>query len=90
MRLYSWNINGFRAGCRAGLLDWLGREQPDVLCLQETRVDPAELSADVLRPPGYQGYWAVDRRKGYWRCGHICPSPGASLASRTHHPSFRR
>lgn len=65
MRLYSWNVNGIRAAARKGLLEWLAAEQPEVLCLQETKADPLLLTPDLVSPPGYQSYWAVASRKGY-------------------------
>ena len=37
MKLLSWNVNGVRAALRYGLLDYLAREQADIVCLQETR-----------------------------------------------------
>lgn len=65
MRLFSWNVNGVRAAMRKGLLDWLSAEQPDVLCLQETKADPSGLPADLVSPPSYSSRWAVAERKGY-------------------------
>ena len=65
MRLYSWNVNGYRAAVRKGLVDWLTAASPDVLCLQETKADPAVLAGEILRPSGYESYWAVcTTRKG--------------------------
>jgi exodeoxyribonuclease-3 len=37
MRLLCWNVNGIRACARGGLLEWIERERPDVVCLQETK-----------------------------------------------------
>jgi len=38
MRLLSWNVNELRAIYRKGFLDWLMKDSPDVLCIQETRL----------------------------------------------------
>lgn len=65
MRLYSWNVNGFRAAVSKGLMGWLLAERPEMLCLQETRVDPAHLPAELLAPDGYTSHWAVPERAGY-------------------------
>mgnify|MGYP001062266496 CR=1 FL=1 len=65
MRVISWNVNGVRSAIRHGLLDWLERERPDVLCLQETRVDPATLPESARRPSGYESSWAAGERPGY-------------------------
>ena len=58
MRLYSWNVNGIRSAIRKGLPDWIATEQPDALCLQETKAAPADLSESDLRPDGYESYWS--------------------------------
>lgn len=65
MKLISWNVNGIRAVQKKGLLDWLAREQPDILCLQETKASPDQLDPELIAPPGYQTYWASADRKGY-------------------------
>ena len=38
MKLISWNVNGIRAAVKKGFLDFLNKESPDILCLQETKV----------------------------------------------------
>src|SRR3972149_599584 len=65
IRLLSWNVNGIRALTRKGFFDWLGRESPDVLCLQETKVQPDQVDADLRAPPGYHTYWNAPERKGH-------------------------
>ena len=62
MRYLSWNVNGIRAALSKGFADFFAREQPDVLCLQETRAMPEQV------PPfadGYHTYWNPAERKGY-------------------------
>ena len=43
LRLISWNVNGIRASHKKGLLDWFKIENPDMLCLQETKAHPEQL-----------------------------------------------
>jgi exodeoxyribonuclease-3 len=50
---------------RKGFLGWLADESPDVLCLQETKAHPEQLSKKLLHPPGYHTYWESAGRKGY-------------------------
>jgi exodeoxyribonuclease III len=69
-RIFSWNVNGIRACAGKGLFDWLAKEGPDALCLQETKADPDQLAAEFLSPPdgkggAYHGYWASAKKKGY-------------------------
>lgn len=65
MKIISWNVNGIRAAHRKGFMDWLRRENPDILCLQETKAHPAQLEEDLVNPPGYQTHWSSAEKKGY-------------------------
>ncbi|MBN1643413.1 MAG: exodeoxyribonuclease III [Dehalococcoidales bacterium] len=65
IKILSWNVNGIRAAARKGFLEWLDKESPDILCLQETKASPEALDSDLLSPPGYQVYWNYPERKGY-------------------------
>lgn len=65
MQIYSWNVNGLRAIEKKGFLEWIDTEKPDVICLQETKASPEQLSPALLSPPGYSSYWASGERKGY-------------------------
>jgi len=65
MRLFSWNVNGIRAAQKKGLVDWIKAEQPDVLCLQETKAQPEQLDDELLSLAGYHTYWASAEKKGY-------------------------
>lgn len=65
MRLYSWNVNGVRAAEKKGLVQWLLDTRPDVLCLQETKALPENLSESLSAPDGYSSVWHSAKRKGY-------------------------
>jgi exodeoxyribonuclease-3 len=65
VRLLSWNVNGIRAAQKKGFLAWLQKEQPDILGLQETKAEPAQLSAELLNAAGYTAYWSSAEKKGY-------------------------
>jgi exodeoxyribonuclease-3 len=53
MKVASFNVNGLRA--RLGLvLEWLAEQKPDVLCLQETKVQDADFPADAFGESGYE------------------------------------
>lgn len=49
----TWNINSIRAR-NERLLTWIGNERPDVLCLQETKVEDAGFPTEALRKVGYE------------------------------------
>jgi exodeoxyribonuclease III len=73
MRILSWNVNGLRAVMNKGFLEWLEKDSPDVLCIQETRADPAQLSKDVLEHDSYHSYWSSSSiKKGYSGVATFC------------------
>ncbi len=67
MYLLSFNVNGIRVAEKKGFLSWLNEENPDILCIQETKVhDPEVLSDELLVPEGYNAFWnCATEKKGY-------------------------
>jgi exodeoxyribonuclease III len=62
MKISTWNVNGIRAR-EAQVLDWLARERPDVLCLQEIKASPEHVPPSLCE---LEGYWcAWHGHKGY-------------------------
>lgn len=61
MKLISWNVNGLRACVGKGFFEFLEREQPDMMCLQETKLQPEQAPA----VEGYYDYWNSADKKGY-------------------------
>jgi exodeoxyribonuclease-3 len=63
MKIYSWNVNGIRAVIRKELfVPFIQKEQPDILCLQETKAQPGEA---VINLPHYTEFWNSAEKKGY-------------------------
>ena len=56
MKVATWNVNGIRAR-QAEVLDFIGRERPDVVCLQEIKASPDQLTFDLRDIEGYWGHW---------------------------------
>ncbi len=66
LRLLSWNVNGIRAVHKKGFVDWLLTEDPDILCLQETKAAPEQLSEELLNIKGYKSFFSSSIvKKGY-------------------------
>lgn len=65
MKILSWNINGIRAGERKGIFDWVQEYSPEIICFQETKAQPDQLSDAVLNQKGYHSYWHSAQKKGY-------------------------
>lgn len=62
MRLVTWNVNGLRACLGKGFLDFFQRVDADVVCLQETKLQPDQIA---LERPGYRLFWNSAEKKGY-------------------------
>ena len=66
MKIISWNVNGIRAVARKGNLQEVFADvQPDLLCLQETKAHPDQLTATLRHPEGYFSYFSWAEKKGY-------------------------
>ncbi|MGZ7050247.1 MAG: exodeoxyribonuclease III [Methanobacterium sp.] len=65
LRILSWNVNGLRAIQKKGFLKWLLNDDPDILCLQETKVSYDKLPKPLKRVDGYHPYFCEAEKKGY-------------------------
>jgi exodeoxyribonuclease III len=65
MKLLSWNVNGIRAIFKKGFVKWLETEMPDVLCLQEIKIDNDAIGKKEFDFPGYSEFYHPADRKGY-------------------------
>jgi exodeoxyribonuclease-3 len=65
MKLLSWNVNGIRAADRKGLFEWLQKESPAILCLQEIKALPEQIPPHLKNTPGYYIFWNAAEQKGY-------------------------
>lgn len=62
----SWNVNGFRSVIKKGFLEWVKTFQPDILCIQETKLKPKDVEENSIQiPDGYYHYWAFAKKPGY-------------------------
>jgi exodeoxyribonuclease-3 len=52
MKLISWNINGIRAAWKRGFVDFVTAEQPDILCVQETKIQLEQLTPEMKEVGG--------------------------------------
>jgi exodeoxyribonuclease-3 len=69
MRILSWNVNGLRAVHKKGFLEWLKRDRPDILCIQETKCKEDQVPNPVKNAPGYDTYFSSGDKKGYGGVG---------------------
>ncbi len=62
MKLISWNVNGLRACMGKGFPEFVTEAEPDLLCLQETKLQAGQLELELS---GYRQYWNYAEKKGY-------------------------
>ena len=65
MRIISVNLNGIRSAHNKGFFNWLAKQRADMVCVQEVKAQAADMSADMLAPAGYQGYFHYAEKRGY-------------------------
>ncbi len=65
MKIISWNVNGIRAVERKNALDWFKEQQPDILCIQETKAMKEQLSKNLTEPQGYHAFFDSAEKNGY-------------------------
>ena len=62
MKLISWNVNGLRACVGKGFLDFFEKEDADIFCIQETKLQEGQIELEL---PGYFQYFNSAEKKGY-------------------------
>jgi exodeoxyribonuclease-3 len=87
-RITTLNLNGIRSAFRKGLADWLTATRPDVICLQEIKIQDADLSGEMRHPDGYTGYFHHAEKKGYSGVGLYVRQPAATVTTGMGNPEF--
>ena len=65
MKIFSWNVNGVRAIEKKGFLEWIENEDPDIICIQETKAKVEQLGSSLVKDHGYHTYWHSAEKPGY-------------------------
>ncbi|MGC9342777.1 MAG: exodeoxyribonuclease III [Bacteroidales bacterium] len=65
MKIISYNVNGLRAAINKGFREWFESENPDILCLQETKMQEDQVDKMYFEMLGYHQYWHMAEKKGY-------------------------
>src|SRR5690606_2500028 len=85
MKIATWNVNGIRAR-QAQVLEWVDREQPDIVCLQEIKASPDQIPMFLCELEGYWCYWHGER--GYSGVGLHVRKSLSSERPNFGHPTF--
>lgn len=68
----SWNVNGLRAVCRKGFMDWLNQKPVwDMVHLQETKLKQNQIPPEILSHPDYHFYHSEALKAGYSGVGTL-------------------
>jgi exodeoxyribonuclease-3 len=65
MRIITLNLNGLRSATNKGFLDWLPKQDADIVCVQELKAQPDNMTDSMRSPAGYSGYFHCADKKGY-------------------------
>ena len=65
MRIITANLNGIRSAVNKGFLNWMQKQNADVICLQELKAQATDMTSEMLTPAGYFGYFHYAEKKGY-------------------------
>ena len=65
MKIISWNVNGIRAAYKKGFVEFVERENPDILCLQESKAHREQCEPILHAPGGRVSHWSSALKKGY-------------------------
>jgi exodeoxyribonuclease-3 len=65
LRIFTWNVNGIRAVSKKGFIEWIEKESPDILCIQETKAQFEQLDESLTKMKDYHCHFVSAEKKGY-------------------------
>jgi exodeoxyribonuclease III len=65
MKIISWNVNGLRAVIKKNFMEFISDDNPDILCIQETKLQEEQIPQEILSETSYNKYWSYAEKKGY-------------------------
>ena len=51
--IITYNLNGIRSAMNKGFTLWLEKQNPDIICIQETKAQPEQVDTSILEHLGY-------------------------------------
>ncbi len=88
MKIISYNVNGIRAALAKDFRGWLLAENPDVLCLQETKAQPDQIDTLLFAEMGYTSYLHSAQKKGYSGVAILTKSAPDNVVVGMNHPRY--
>ena len=65
LRIITLNLNGIRSAARKGLFAWLVRQRADIVCVQEVKAQPGDMSREITEPGAFQGFFHCANKRGH-------------------------
>ncbi len=81
MKIVSWNINGIRAITKKDFFEDISKIEPDIICLQETKAQDAEVEKALADLTQYHQFFNSAERKGYSGTAILCKTKPLSVTN---------
>jgi exodeoxyribonuclease-3 len=88
MKIISYNVNGIRSALTKNFAEWLKAEDPDVLCLQETKAQPEQIDTLLFAELGYMTFSHSAEKKGYSGVAILCKQTPDNVVIGMNNPKF--
>jgi len=88
MKVISYNVNGIRAALTKDFAGWLKAENPDVICLQETKAQPDQIDTMLFAELGYTSFLHSAEKKGYSGVAILTKTAPDNVVVGMNHPTF--
>lgn len=88
LKFITWNVNGLRAAAKKGFVDFLRRESPDFLCIQEVKAMEDQIPFDVRLVEPYQSYFVAAERRGYSGVATYAKHSASKIITQLGEPRF--
>ncbi len=87
-KIFCWNVNGIRAIWKKDFQSWFQKAGPDILCLQETKIQPDQLSDEIKQLGGGWSEFFSAEKKGYSGVATFSKVPPIDVKSGFGNPYF--
>ena len=88
MKIISYNVNGIRSAVNKGFTEFIQKEDPDIVCLQEIKANIEDINEELFTALGYYCYWLPAGKKGYSGVAILSKKPALSVVKGIGHDMF--
>lgn len=88
MKIISANLNGVRSAAKKHFFEWMAKQNPDFVCVQELKAQQADMTPEFLAPAGFHGHFHYAEKKGYAGTGVYSRTQPLNVTIGFGHPEF--